>query len=415
MKLTTFIMAVLANLFLMTSFGSAASGDDHHEASEQNHQEAKGPNNGRMLTGDGDGEFALELVLFERSKPAKYRIYPSLNHEKIAVKDVHINIKLTRLGNIIDQVSFSPEGEYLQGDIAITEPHSFDVDVNATYKGKTYHWHFESHEGRTKITQSMAREMGITTQKVEARMLTETLTAYGKLALAPNAQRHISARFPGVITTLNVTLGQQISKGQKLMTIESNESLQQYDVIAPIAGIITMQNTAQGEQSEEKTLLTIADPTQLIAELDVYPLDQPKVVKGASVIVSTTSNNIEVKGEIVDSLVNMNEQQAKTYRVNIDNSQGHFSVGQFINAKIDISSYQVPLAVNVNALQSFRDFTVVYEKIGEQYEVRMLNLGRRAGQWVEVLSGISEGSEYVVGNSYLIKADIDKAGASHDH
>ncbi|MEY3608417.1 MAG: hypothetical protein RLZZ447_1205, partial [Verrucomicrobiota bacterium] len=34
---------------------------------------------------------------------------------------------------------------------------------------------------------------------------------------------------------------------------------------------------------------------------------------------------------------------------------------------------------------------------------------------VEVLKGLAPGEEYVTDNSFLIKADIGKSGASHDH
>ena len=84
-------------------------------------------------------------------------------------------------------------------------------------------------------------------------------------------------------------------------------------------------------------------------------------------------------------------------------------------AEIAVDHYRVPLAVKRKALQGFRDFTVVYAKVGDQYEVRMLELGREAGEWVEVLGGLQPGTEYVTENSYLIKADIEKSGASHDH
>ena len=66
-------------------------------------------------------------------------------------------------------------------------------------------------------------------------------------------------------------------------------------------------------------------------------------------------------------------------------------------------------------MQSFRDFTVVYAQVGDTYEVRMLELGRRQGALVEVLSGLAVGERYVAENSFLIKADIEKSGASHDH
>jgi membrane fusion protein, heavy metal efflux system len=73
------------------------------------------------------------------------------------------------------------------------------------------------------------------------------------------------------------------------------------------------------------------------------------------------------------------------------------------------------LAVPLSALQRFRDFDVVFAQVGEAYEVRMLTLGRRDASLVEVLDGLAPGTVYVTDNSYLIKADIEKAGASHDH
>ena len=33
----------------------------------------------------------------------------------------------------------------------------------------------------------------------------------------------------------------------------------------------------------------------------------------------------------------------------------------------------------------------------------------------EVLEGLNPGDRYVVENSYLLKADLEKSGASHDH
>ena len=80
-----------------------------------------------------------------------------------------------------------------------------------------------------------------------------------------------------------------------------------------------------------------------------------------------------------------------------------------------MGEHSVPLAVKRKGLQAFRDFTVVFAQVGEEYEVRMLELGREAGEWVEVLGGLDAGTRYVVANSYLIKADIEKSGASHDH
>jgi cobalt-zinc-cadmium efflux system membrane fusion protein len=45
----------------------------------------------------------------------------------------------------------------------------------------------------------------------------------------------------------------------------------------------------------------------------------------------------------------------------------------------------------------------------------MLELGRQDEEWVEVLGGLNAGDVYVTENSYLVKADIDKDSAAHDH
>jgi cobalt-zinc-cadmium efflux system membrane fusion protein len=86
-----------------------------------------------------------------------------------------------------------------------------------------------------------------------------------------------------------------------------------------------------------------------------------------------------------------------------------------IDAKITTAVKDVPLAVRAEGIQQFRDFQVVYAQVGSTYEVRMLELGATDGEYVEVLGGLAPGTTYVAENSYLIKADIEKSGASHDH
>ncbi len=80
-----------------------------------------------------------------------------------------------------------------------------------------------------------------------------------------------------------------------------------------------------------------------------------------------------------------------------------------------VAETDVALAVRRDAIQTFRDFNVVYARVGDTYEVRMLELGRRNGEYVEVLGGLNIGEVYVSANSFLVKADIEKSGASHDH
>jgi cobalt-zinc-cadmium efflux system membrane fusion protein len=99
----------------------------------------------------------------------------------------------------------------------------------------------------------------------------------------------------------------------------------------------------------------------------------------------------------------------------LPNPEGHWTPGLLVTGEVTVSRRQVPLAVQTDAMQAFREWTVVFAKVGNVYEVRMLDIGARDEDHVEVLDGIKPGTEYVTMNSYLIKADLLKSGAAHAH
>ncbi|MCY7397564.1 MAG: HlyD family secretion protein, partial [Sphingomonas bacterium] len=107
--------------------------------------------------------------------------------------------------------------------------------------------------------------------------------------------------------------------------------------------------------------------------------------------------------------------QATTARATLPNRDGFWRAGMSVRGEITIDQRSVPLAVKTAGLQAFRDFTVVFAKVRDTYEVRMLDLGPQGPEWTEVKGGIKPGQPYVTDGSYIIKADIDKSGASHDH
>jgi cobalt-zinc-cadmium efflux system membrane fusion protein len=131
--------------------------------------------------------------------------------------------------------------------------------------------------------------------------------------------------------------------------------------------------------------------------------------------VKAADADVTMGGRIDRIDVQAGANQMVTARVTLKNPQGELLVGSFVTADVAVARHEVPLAVKRSGLQPFRDFTVVFERVGDTYEVRMLELGRQHGEWVEVLGGLAPGAEYVVENSYVLKADVEKSGASHDH
>lgn len=386
----------------------AAHGDEHAAASEA----PKGPHRGRMLE---DGSFAIELAIFESGVPPEYHAWPTLDGKPVPLDQVDLRVELTRLGDKKDVFTFAPQQDYLKGSGVVHEPHSFVVNVTATHEGKTHQWSFDSFEGRTTIANDIAANAGIATEVAGPATLIETVTVYGRIAADPSHQREVGARFPGVIKAVRKNLGDTVRAGETLATIESNESLQTYSVDAPIGGVITARVANAGEQSADRLLFTITDPSSVWAELSVFPKDRARIKPGASVRIKAADSDVTMTGRIARVDLQTAANQSITARATLDNSKGQFPVGSFVTAEIAVAEHKVPLAVKTSGLQPFRDFTVVFEQVSDTYEVRMLELGEKHGEWVEVLGGLEPGAKYVTENSYLIKADVEKSGASHDH
>lgn len=374
----------------------------------------RGPHNGRLLR---DGDFALEVTLYEEGPEPLFRLYPYLKDKPLDPKGVSVGISLTRLGPKVDQFTLTPENDYLTSASPVTEPHSFDVAVSGVYAGKRSNWTYQSYEGRTTIAADAAKAGGITTARVGPALLGETLSVSGRVEITPEGRSEVYARYPGRVVSLTVQLGQQVRKGQVLARVESSESLQTYSIVAPISGVITEKNVNPGAMTGAGgPMLAIGDPTKLYAAFFLYPRDAERVRVGQKVIVKSLAGDYTTEGVIQAILPGADVMsQTLVAHVALTPQGAVWRPGLGVQGTVQVGAGQVPLAVRTKALQPFRDFTVVYAKVGNTYEVRMLDLGRRTEEWTEVLGGIDPGVEYVVDGAFLIRADIDKSGASHDH
>lgn len=377
----------------------------------------RGPNNGRLLR---DGNFSLELQIFEDGVPPEYHVYLYRESKLIAPNEARVVVQLTRLDGEVNRFDFTPEGNYLRGSGEVTEPHSFSVAVTAEEGGRTHEWGFDSFEGRVTIAAAKADASGIRTEKAGAAVIKDAMKVTGRVVANAERVRSVSARFPGAIREVTASIGDSVRVGQRLATIESNESLETYALTAPIAGVITERRANPGENAGSEPLFVITDYSNLWAELNLFPRDLPRVKVGQRVALKSVDGSLEGQGQIVRLAPSENVQRGiaggvYTARVELKNEERRWAPGLFVEGAIEVAEASVPLAVKRSGLQGFRDFTVVFAQVGETYEVRMLELGRMDAQWAEVLGGLKPGTTYVSENSYLIKADIEKSGASHDH
>lgn len=389
---------------------SAAQSTGHGEAATV--QEEKGPHRGRLLR---DGDFAVEITIFERNVPPHFRVYAYHKDKPVDPRSVQLRMELIRLGGRVDHFLFRPEADYLTGEGVVREPHSFEVKVSAAFMDKEHAWAYESFEGRTTINAKAAKDAGMESDVAGPASLRDIVLATGRIAVNLESFAKVEARFPGLVREVRKGIGDRVAAGEPLATIESNESLQAYVIRSPINGIVMARSTNAGALAGVSPLFEIADLSTVWAELNVFTRDVGKVRPGQRVTIRA-SDGSEADG-IIDRLQPVADPLSQTViaRVTLNNREGRWRPGRMITGEVTVSIRNVPLAVKTSGLQRFRDFTVVFGQVGETYEVRMLELGQRDRDMVEVLGGLEPGERYVTENSFLVKADVEKSGASHDH
>jgi len=404
-------LALLLAAATLTACGDRAPpGGEAAEAAASEYE--RGPHRGRMLR---DGEFAVEVTIFEDGVPPEFHIYAYRNDKPLDPRQVQLTVELTRLGGKVDRFSFAPSQDYLRGSGVVTEPHSFDVKVVATEGGRRHVWTYASYEGRTTITRTAADAAGVKVEAAGPATLVEALDLQGRVEILPEARQEVRAMYPGRIVAMSKSVGETVRRGEVIARVESSYSLQTYSVRAPISGVIVERNGGPGAVAGEAPILVIADPTRLHAEFFLYPRDAERVRAGQPVEVRSLSGDARHTTRI-ESVVPTSDPLNPVLIAHTHlPSNAAWRPGMGVGGSVAVGGVSVPLAVKTKALQPFRDFTVVYARVGDTYEVRMLELGRRTPEWTEVLDGLSPGEVYVTDNAYLIRADVEKSGASHDH
>ena len=199
---------------------------------------------------------------------------------------------------------------------------------------------------------------------------------------------------------------------------EPPETLPRYEVRAPLDGVVVERNVTVGEAvDEDEAIFVVADLSSVWVEVTVYAKDLPAVHQGQRATVVSTDLGREAAGRIeyIGPLVG-EETRAATARVVLPNPGGQmWRPGLFVTVRLVRESTTVPVAVSTEGIQTFRDWQVVFVKYGDWFEARPLELGRTDGQYVEVLKGLMAGDEYASTNSFAVKAEIGKLGATHDH
>jgi membrane fusion protein, heavy metal efflux system len=452
--------------------------DDHDHAAMAS-ESVKGPHGGKLFT---DGDYAVEVTIFEQNQPPQFRLYAYLDGKQLAPKESAIQLKVSRLGRAAETFKFAPENDYLTSKAIVEEPHSFKVAIAANYAGKVHEFGYDQVEARVSLTQEQLKHNAIEVLTAAPANIQTNLRLIGEIKLNADNAVQVLPRISGVVNSVAANVGDTVKKGQTLAVISSptlvenrgdlaaarqrlslakttlvreetlwrekisaeqdylaakndvqlaeielsrqQQKLASMDVAgggyalkSPINGVITRKQVVAGQVIDmSQILFEVADLNTVWAEVSIPTKDLGVVKVGQSVTVGATAFAQTEAGKItyIAPLIDAQSRTA-TARVVLNNQKRNWLAGLPVNIDLVADEVNVPLAVSLEAIQSLHYGDVVFGRYGDNFEARPVELGRRDGKYVEVLSGLNEGEQYAAGNSFIVKAELGKAGASHDH
>lgn len=196
-----------------------------------------------------------------------------------------------------------------------------------------------------------------------------------------------------------------------------SRSLIRYELKSPLAGVVVERHLTVGETTKgEEAVLIVAELSKVNAVLQVYPKDLPMIRKGLKGTIALANATQKASGEVtyVSPMLDLESRAAKAHLL-LENAKGHFRPGLFVTATIDTDESEAAIVVPKESLQKVENKDVVFVQTDEGFVPSPVELGRSNNTHVEILSGLEAGEKFVTTGSFLLKAELAKSEAGHDH
>ncbi|WP_441277443.1 divalent metal ion exporter adaptor subunit IhpB [Tardiphaga sp. 172_B4_N1_3] len=272
-------------------------------------------------------------------------------------------------------------------------------------------------EGVVEMSDARVASSNIEILSARSETLHDSLVLNG--ILQPNQETlvQVTPRFPGVVREIKKRIGDTVEKGELLAKIESNQSLSVYEMRAPISGTVIDRQISLGEYaSEQKPAFIVADISTVWVDLSVYRRNLPRVRIGDKILIDVGDGGKPIEASLsYISPVGSSDTQSALARAVVPNIDMRLRTGLFVSARLILSAKPVAIAVRASAIQTVENRSVVFVRSGDKFEARDVELGARDSDNVEILFGLLDGDKYAAKNSFIVKAELGKGSASHEH
>jgi cobalt-zinc-cadmium efflux system membrane fusion protein len=204
------------------------------------------------------------------------------------------------------------------------------------------------------------------------------------------------------------------------LSMQRMETLRHKELRAPISGQVVERRVDLGApvggEGQEKEVYVIADLSWLWVEMSVPLADLPAIKVGQPVWVATASEGSRTEGRIVfiSPMLNAETRSARVI-ASIDNKAMMWRPGSYVTAQITLEEQESELVVPREAVQSIAGEQVLFVRTETGFEKREVVTGRADETHVEIVFGLDAGELIAVANTFILKAELGKSEAEHDH
>lgn len=273
-------------------------------------------------------------------------------------------------------------------------------------------------EGVVRLDPRAVERGGIVAGEAGPREIAVVVETPGEIRLNAEKVVQVRPRFPGILRELHVRLGDVVREGRPFAVVHSNESLTDYEIAAPAGGTIVSREVSSGQAVDHGTVLaTIADLSTVWVDFALYPqvagrvrVDQPVEIRTTAGEAREASGRIAYVGPLLEQ-----DTRVAYGRVVLPNPRGEWTPGLFVTVAVTIDRARVDVAVPEPAIVRMAEGPAVFLADGATFRLQPVTPGRSDGHWTEIRAGLDPGARLVVENAFLLKAELGRSEAAHDH
>jgi multidrug efflux pump subunit AcrA (membrane-fusion protein) len=257
------------------------------------------------------------------------------------------------------------------------------------------------------LSEAAVKNLGIETAPATLAPVGKTIDMIATIEYLPERYANITPKANGSVSQLLVKVGDEVKKGQKLLTFTPVfVGSSPVTLTSPIDGYVVKQNAVIGQSlTQETVVLEIADTAQVLAKGITYsPADVEQIKVGQKVRVTTNGKGEALSGVVQRLDVGLNKE-TRTFAVYalIDNPKRMLLANTTATLSLSLGDAKDVLTIPSRAVLGELGEYFVFVREGGNFERRTVTLGQKAGDRTEIIDGVLPDEEVVTIGNYQLQ------------